>query len=335
MLPRSLSPEEVASLLDSSQNAARAGEQRVAPPPLAIPASSLIAESAPASHGTSADAPRPATGSASVPLSLRARLQRIGVRHARIADDLTAALEKTVGDAVAVQWLDCEAIPFGQLLWTMAPPTCLGIANANGESLALHVELHLLFSLLDRLLNGRGSLPPDLRRPLTEVEQRLALRILRPLAAAWQGVWSAAPREPLAVGQVLSHPQRLQAWTPETPLVVNRYRVTGENLAGQIQLVAPLAALTDWLDAAADGMAMRLSASGDRPSSGAMPGEWTIQLADQQLSAADLQGLQVGDLLATDHPLSHPLVARAESGERTAVRMGLIEGQQVVRRADG
>lgn len=313
MLPRSLSPEEVASLLNSSGPST---------PPTA-PESAH--EAAPRGPVDSAPAAR---------IGLATRLRAFGERHARLEAELAIALERRPGDSVAVQWLECDSLPFGQLLWTMPPPTCVGVVERDLDgrpwpegALALHVNLDLLFPLLDRLLQGNGMLAADLRRPLTEVEQRLTLRVLRPLVAIWErtlqdGAAAANATNSWRLDKVLSHPQRLAGWSAETPLVVNRYRVTVENRTGLLQFVAPLRFLEGWL-----GSLPEETPGATRPSS------WDVQLADQTLPTADIAGLQVGDLLQTDHPVTHPLLAQSDSGEVVPVRVGEMDGERVVRRS--
>lgn len=312
MLPRSLSPEEVASLLDSTASSPPAAPDSTREPPLRV-----LADSTPASR-----------------IGLATRLRTFGERHARLAAELAIALERRPGDSVTVQWLECDSIPFGQLLWTMPPPTCVGVVERDLEgrpwpegTLALHVNLDLLFPLLDRLLQGNGMLAADLRRPLTEVEQRLTLRVLRPLVAIWEralpGGSSASASSPSwRLEKVLSHPQRLAGWSAETPLVVNRYRVTVENRTGLLQFVAPLRFLDGWLESPRES-----SSNANRSST------WDVQLADQTLPTADVAGLRVGDLLQTDHPVAHPLLAQSESGEVVPVRVGEVEGERLVRRS--
>jgi flagellar motor switch protein FliM len=305
-----LSPEEVASLLDSSP----AASSKDAP---AAAQETIARGSTDAAHATR--------------IGLATRLRAFGEKHARLEAELAVALERRPGDSITVRWLECDSVPFGQLLWTMPPPTCVGVVERELEgrtwpegTLALHVNLDLLFPLLDRLLQGSGMLAADWRRPLTEVEQRLALRILRPLVAIWERTMNGGSSNAAAwrIEKVLSHPQRLAGWSAETPLVVNRYRVTVENRTGLLQFVAPLRFLDGWLDNAPQSM----------PSS-SRSSHWNVQLADQTLPSADLADLQVGDLLQTDHPLTHPLLAQSEAGEVVPVRVGEVENEKFARRS--
>ena len=300
MPTRSLSPEEIASLMG----------------------------------GAAAPAPRGAAA-----LSERQELcRRIADRHATLARSLATALEGVVGAGVVVEWLGGDELPLGQLQWTMPPPTCLGLARraSGGFPQVIQLDLTILFPLLDRLLNGSGQPPATAwRRPLTELEQRLALRLLRPLATAWDRAWSPAPRSPLEVERVLTHPQRLDAWTLETPVIVHRYRLTLDGVAGQCQLFAPTSGLAQLLDTgeSADAAEPVAGGSGERLP-GAHPGEWTIELPPQRLPLDELESLQPGDVIRTDHPVSAPLQARSPTGETLPVQIGMVAGERVARRAD-
>ena len=98
--------------------------------------------------------------------------------------------------------------------------------------------------------------------------------------------------------------------------------VTVENRTGLLQFVAPLRFLDGWLESPRES-----SSNANRSST------WDVQLADQTLPTADVAGLRVGDLLQTDHPVAHPLLAQSESGEVVPVRVGEVEGERLVRRS--
>ena len=290
-------------------------------------------------HSPAADDARPAPPEAPPALRRKLDLRRIGGRHAMLDADLARTLERLAGESISVPWLECEAVAFGQLLWTMPPPTCLGvvqgrsIARAGGaaDTLAVHLELDLFYALLDRLLQGAGSPNADARRPLTEVEQRLALRILRPLTAVWDVLWTggAATSGALTMERVLSHPQRLQSWSTELLLAVNRYRVHGEGLNGTLQFIAPWDAAAELLEPAAT---LRRTADHGVVQEQLPSGEWTIELREQALAVEDLAALQPGDVLAADHPLNQPLQARGPSGVLVPVHLGRLGNEQAVKR---
>jgi len=342
MLPKTLTPEELALLTDGGEREATAlvespaGDSVTAGNSVMADISTLDSVSSDIATVDSVRAtPFQAAGP---PPALRRKLdlRRIGGRHALLDADLAMPLERLLGEPLSVQWLECEAISFGQLLWTMPPPTCLGVVESGvadrtgpAETLAVHMELELFYSLLDRLLQGSGSLPPDARRPLTEVEQRLALRLLRPLTAQWETLWQAPAGRRLNVERIISHPQRLQAWTAETLLVVNRYRVHGERANGTLQLIAPWDVATELLDAA---VAPRRSVEPPSTSEQLPAGEWTIELRDQTLTEEDLVALQPGDLLATDHAVDLPLLARSPSGVLVPVQLGQLGDIKAVKR---
>ena len=326
MSPKSLSPEELALLAGAPQTDRGADE----PAPLQTFASDV----------------RTPTPDSPPALRRKLDLRRIGGRHALLDADLASSLERLTGEPTSVQWLECEAVAFGQLLWTMPPPTCLGVVQGRlasnsaefSETLAVQLELDLFFVLLDRLLQGAGSLPADARRPLTEVEQRLALRILKPLTAVWEKLWtsvstsvstSASTDSILSLERVLSHPQRLQAWSPEAPLVVNRYRVHGDGVNGTLQLIAPWEAVSGLLD---QTPAPRRAAESHVIQEQLPTGEWSIELREQSLADSDLAALQLGDVLATDHPLSQPLHARGPSGVIVPVQIGRQGDERAAKR---
>jgi flagellar motor switch protein FliM len=130
-----------------------------------------------------------------------------------------------------------EAI-FGEMAIRMDNPTCVQLMTAEPLASEYVCELHptVLFPIFDRLLGG-GNLPaPMVRRPLTEIETRLAGRVTRILTAELMEAWSSVISLQIQSAHLSCNPRLIRSENPNEPMIVAQFRLTMDGCDGPFQL---------------------------------------------------------------------------------------------------
>jgi flagellar motor switch protein FliM len=234
-----------------------------------------------------------------------------------------------------------ESMAFKEFPFALANPTCLCIVRAQplDDQLLIEIPPHILFPIIDRLLGGRVESGPIPQRPLTEIEQRLASRImswfLDELAQCWQSV---AAME-FSVDRFEHNPLRLRLLPPSEPLVVVRLEIDLPSASGTINLGIPQRCL----NAMGDTLVQRSGETnwpttelahvdrGTDHASHESVSQVVATLAESTISMADLVGLRVGDIILTDKSAHEPIQIAVDGTPRYEAAIGTVEGRKAIR----
>ncbi|MBL9124626.1 MAG: FliM/FliN family flagellar motor switch protein, partial [Planctomycetaceae bacterium] len=179
-----------------------------------------------------------------------------------------------------------------------------------------------------------GNHPSSIsQRPLTEIEQRLALHLAGMVLAELRPIWSPEAAAELTVERIETNPHRLSECLPASePIWQMEFTVAIEHARGGLRICLPasLAAQLCPLDAAG------AATSAARPTGAA--GNPLVQLvahlAETTLTDRDLAELRPGDLITTDHTVESPLIIRVDGVPQFQARPGAMQGRKAVRIED-
>ena len=113
--------------------------------------------------------------------------------HAEMAAGLSARLSDHLRSDVLIAFSFVEAIRYDDFLHSLDETTCLGVIAVDppGAQACLDLELAIVFPMIDRLLGGDSASATRFpTRPLTQIEQGLALQIVERATSEMAGVWS-------------------------------------------------------------------------------------------------------------------------------------------------
>jgi flagellar motor switch protein FliM len=267
-------------------------------------------------HGDSSSGP----ASDSDPL---ARLRTIGESYGR---NLATALSGMLRTLVEVKLAGIEECSDREFLLHCDDPTYLNVLQAESveERFLLDINLSILFPIIDRLLGGGRAASPPLRRPLTEIENRLAGRITTVLLDELRHTCKGTLELRFAVEQTESDPQAV----PTTTLNPNMFRVQFDLLLagahGVVNLGIPVSAME------------RIDSSGAASASGttSLDGNYVpvvAELTTTKIRTADLAGLEVGDIITTEQKVDEPIVIRIDGAPHFLARSGACNGRKAIR----
>jgi flagellar motor switch protein FliM len=321
-----LTSDEVESLLRASERAI----EKLAPAgslPTDPPAAGRRIENIPIGHQ-------------SAPRLSRELMESLHTLHERLARNLTVALAPVVRGIVQIKLGSIITECYAEFSAELENPTCLNllVAPPLEENLLLEISPSIAYPMIDRMLGGGREMAVVAKRPLTPIERRLMGRVTtlfgQELRRAWQTVIDVSP----AVERVETNPQLLEIFAPDEPIVAIKFELAIGESRGNMTLCLSLSNLATIRRASAREGAMRGASNSTASTTGldisppAGPTvELVVHLARTKIGAAELAGLEVGDMIATGTPVNSPLPVSLDGAIRFHGRPGAFQGRKAVR----
>jgi len=300
---------------------------------------------------------RPGAGSAALPPSRSRdkvtpydfkRPERVGKEQMRALQTLHegfgrnfgAALSGLLRSIVEVRLTSVDQLTYSEFVFSLENPTCFNLLKAEPleGNLILDINPSILYPIIDRLLGGGREGGPLARRPLTEIELRLVKRItdlfLDELAEAWEHVLKLE----LEVIQVESNPQLVQIVPPNEVVVLISFELTIGEIRGMMNLCVPYNAIerigsrltaNSWISY---GRREPSAESVKRVSRAVCTSrvELAARLAHTRISAGELIGLRVGDVITTEKDVHSPLIISVEGVPKFRAKPGALKGHKAI-----
>jgi flagellar motor switch protein FliM len=184
------------------------------------------------------------------------------------------------------------------------------------------------------MLGGSGRAPDPLpRRPLTDIEVRLARRLMQAIVAGLQSAWRVVTPLTLLGDRIESDAGRAVIAATDEVVVVIACEVTLDSVHGPLQLCIPLRALEPQIRpliaaGTGEGLAAQ-TADADGPLV-----QLTAQLAETTMTMEELLDLQPGDIITTPQSADEPIVVKVEGLPKYQGRAGRNQGRLAVRIED-
>jgi flagellar motor switch protein FliM len=251
-----------------------------------------------------------------------------------VCDSWCRSLQTPLRAPVAMSDVKSRLFHPPQLIRQIGKPACIQVfdVDSGGGCLFLQVDGPLVFIMIDRLLGGGRQPSPIVRRPLTEIETGLFLR----LTESWQEQMGRAlsQHQPakLRALRVESTPQRLPFATAEQIAVVEMTLQVADHV-GRCRVGLPLSML--------DALQLSNPTGGveeNLPPSGLVVIAGNVRLRDDESHT-----LRVGQTVFAENAMPRVYVDRklmytgrlGASGDRKAVQIEEhVDGDPSVRRTD-
>lgn len=254
--------------------------------------------------------------------------QRLGVGLSAL---LRADVRLRLADVQQTQWDDLTS--------RLPLPTCLSVLRAEplGAEAALIISPAILYPMINRMLGGNGHpSSPIPRRPLTEIELRLARRILQTAVRELQTVWREIVPLTLRGDRVESDCANVAIAGEAETVIVITCEVALDESRGPLSFCMPTSAIEPHArrlataalaDANGSHAALRQAAA----SAGGAIVELTAHLAETTMTPEELLDLQVGDIITTPRLATEPVLVTVEGLPKFHGRVGRHQGHLAVR----
>ncbi len=268
------------------------------------------------------------------------QMRALHTMHEGFGRNFGAALSALLRSIVEVKLTNVDQLTYSEFVFSLENPTCFNLLKAEPleGNLILDINPSILYPIIDRLLGGGRETGSFARRPLTEIELRLVSRItglfLQELRHAWENVLDLK----LEVIQVESNPQLVQIVPPNEVVVLISFELSIGNLRGMINLCIPYNAI--------ERISGKLSANswvtyGRRQASAESIEqishnlclslvELNVHLTQTRISAGELLGLRVGDIITTSKDVLSPLVVSVEGVPKFHAKPGAYKNHKAI-----
>jgi len=237
------------------------------------------------------------------------QLRTLQVLHENFARLLSSNFTAQLRTIVKFKIVSVDQLPYEEYMRSIPNPNMLTIFSLTplkGNSI-LEIPPAVAFPIIDRLMGGPG-VPPEVTRPLSEIEQvimgRVVLRVLDSLQDAWKNVVDFRPK----VEAVEVNPMLAQIVAPNEVVVVISALVKLGDCEGMISLCLPFLVLEPKLSQLTlhhwfSGVTMNkdgFEAETLRHQVSKVAIPVSARFGDTKISIGDLLGLRVGDVIQTD-----------------------------------
>ena len=258
--------------------------------------------------------------------------------HEGFGGNFGASLSAMLRSMVEVKLTNVDQLTYSEFVFSLETPSCFNLISAEPleGNLILDINPSILYPIIDRLLGGGKEISPPTRRPLTEIELRLARRItdlfLRELTQTWANVIELD----MAVVRVESNPQLVQVVPPNEVVVLISFEVNLGEIRGMINFCVPFNSI--------ERIGNKLTANSwfnfhnKSPMAGTQEkiserllkatAEVVVKLAKSTIRTSDLIGLRVGDIIMTDQDCHGVLPVVVEGVEKFSARPGALKGRK-------
>jgi flagellar motor switch protein FliM len=267
----------------------------------------------------------------------RKRRNRMWAIHEQAARDAGVALSAMLRAAVDVRLTGVDMLACRSFAVGMETPTCVCLLRSPSlpGQLVLEMSPAILLPMLDRMLGGTvdATLPATNRR-LSEIEQRLAMRLGSCVAGELNRDWESTYTLALAVERVETDARWLTIGPPDSEAVVVSFDVRLGKARGTLRFGVPPQAM-DVLERQLLAEARVISGPhrmGKAVGTDATDQtELTVELSPSPTTAEDIANLSVGDVIATEHRIDSPVIVNLDGEPKFLGRLGATAGRKTVR----
>lgn len=272
------------------------------------------------------------------------QMRALQTLHEGFGRNFAAGLSAMLRAMVEVKLTSVDQLTYSEFVFSLENPTCFNLLKAEPLEghLILDINPSILYPIIDRLLGG-GREPTQLaRRPLTEIELRIVSRIttlfLEELRRAWQNVLELH----FEVVRVESNPQLAQIVPPNEVVVVISFELALGEIRGMVNLCIPYNAI--------ERIGAKLSSNSWVAYGRRIPSPEhveqirrtlrgslvpvAVRLARTRITAGELIGLRVGDIIITEKDVRTPLLVFVGNTPKFRASPGIFKGHKAIRIED-
>ncbi len=341
MSDESLSQNQVESLLKAMETVDGA-------PPKPQPPK-FSNESSPIGPAGRSPSAAPATAQARVTAYDFKRPERVGKDQMRAMHSLHESLARNFGASVSgmlrtmieVKLLSVDQLTYSEFVFSLDNPSCFNVltpAPLNGNWI-LDIAPSLSYAIIDRMLGGDPDPNETIRRPLTEIENRLIGRVVDLFLKRLRESWENIVELDLQIEKVESNPQLVQIVPPNEVVILIGFEVLLGKNRGMMNLCIPFNTIENFNS--------RLSRNGwvgygkgtpttetrgkISTSMNDAPVSIVVTLARSKIRTSDLLELSVGDIITTEQEINAPLELSVQDVPKFNARVGAFKGKKAVR----
>jgi flagellar motor switch protein FliM len=261
--------------------------------------------------------------------------------HDGFARNFGASLSAMLRSIIEVRLISVDQLTYSEFVYSLEIPTCFNLLKPLPleGNWVLDISPSLLYPIIDRMLGGSVSSEAIPKRPLSEIELRLAARITTVFLKELQDAWRNVLEMDLRVERVESNPQLVQIVPPNEVVVMVSFELVMGAIRGTINLCIPFNTIervgsklssNSWIGYAT----ARTNEQSVKQISSRLDGsiaDMVVTLARSSITTAELFGLEVGDIISTEKDIHHPLEVEIASRVKFLASAGSYKGRKAIK----
>ena len=248
--------------------------------------------------------------------------------------EVSIILPPFLRSVVRVDLISIDQLTYDEFILSVGRPTSLSVismAPLEGTAV-IEMSLDMIFPIVDRVLGGRGA-GLDNARELTEIEGRIANRIMIMILDCWKRSWEQLIEFKLSVVNQESDPLIVQIVGGSEMVILVGYEVHIGERIGQMNMCIPLMVLNPVLDQITQRTHYRRRLSADFARRVGAQLERIVRksevpvdaiLGRAKLSLSDVANLQVGDVLQLESTIRDPVTVEVGGHHRFNAKSGRV-----------
>jgi len=258
--------------------------------------------------------------------------------HERFARNFGAALSSYLRTIIEVKVRSTEQLTYAEFTYSLPTPTSFSLLSAHplDGQICLEISPLIIYPIIDRMLGGSNAELYIPQRPLTQIEQRLANRIIERALEALAEAWSNVIEVGFDVVQHESNPQLVQIVAPNEVVIVIGFELKMGNRSGSMSLCIPFnviepvmgrLASQDWFSYSrrSDDEEHRSSLEENLDEAKLKA---RVYLGKTTIRVQELLGLEKGDVLKVEKEAKDNLVMQIEGISKFAGKIGQFRGSR-------
>lgn len=277
------------------------------------------------------------------------RPERVGKEQMRAMHSLHESLARNFGASISgmlrtmieVKLLSVDQLTYSEFVFSLDNPSCFNVLSIDPleGNWILDISPTLSYAIIDRMLGGDPDPSETIRRPLTEIENRLIGRVVELFLVQLKTSWENIVDLDIGIDKVESNPQLVQIVPPnEVVILVGFEMLLGRN-RGMLNLCIPFNTVEQFNSKLSrNGWVGYGKATPTAESRGTIsasmsdaPVDLIVTLARSKIRTGDLLELAVGDVITTEKEVAEPLELSVQEVPKFNARVGAFKGKKAVR----
>ncbi len=258
--------------------------------------------------------------------------------HEGFSRTLGAALSSYLRTIVEVKIRSIEQLTFAEFTYSLPTPTSFSLLSASPleGQICMEISPLIIYPIIDRMLGGSNAELYVPQRPLTQIEQRLANRIIERAIDALTEAWENVAEINFEVQQHESNPQLVQIVPPNEVVVVINFEVKMGDRAGSMSLCVPFNVIEPLIHniTTQDWFSFQRKHKQDQQRDNLLENledaklHLRAYLAETTIKVSDLLSMEPGDVLKTKKEVTDELVLQIEGKSKFAGKIGQFRDQR-------
>ena len=273
------------------------------------------------------------------------QMKTLQTMHEGFGRKFAASLSAMLRAVVDVKLTTVDQLAYSEFVFGLDNPTCFNLLRAEPleGSLILDINPSILYPMIDRLLGGGKEPTMSARRPLTEIELRLVLRVTRMFLGELKHAWENVIDLEFEVIQTESNPQLIQVVPPNEVVIVLCFEVALPEVRGAITLCIPYNSFerisskltsTNWTGYTSKKMATPQTIKSISKDIRNMKALVKVKLAESTMKVHEFINLRVGDIICTQKNAASPLLVSVEGIPKYWATPGKYKGYTAIQIED-